>query len=144
MDEVNQNYKCHICSINGLNHEEWKDHFANNKEHLKKVEILVKKKYYCNKCECQFEDQRRYDRHTESKKHKEGRLLFEELFCNKCSTQCRNKAELENHIKTKKHLNTNTKKTEEDFFCNKCSTQCHTNSEWDKHIKTKKHIKILI
>ena len=138
MDEVNNNYKCHICNMDGMIHEAWKEHNSSD-EHHEKVSKLIRKKYYCKKCDYQFEDQRRYDRHCESNKHRFGQLTLDELYCHKCNTQCSNKAKWDDHIKTKKHLSNDVKKTEEELFCSKCNTQCHNDSEWEKHIQTKKH-----
>ena len=138
MVEVEGNYKCFICNINGLTHQQWKDHQLYD-EHIALVKQLTKKQHYCKKCDYQFEDRRRFERHCESKKHKFGQLTIDELYCNKCNTQCQNKAKWDEHILTKKHLNDKEKTTSEELFCNKCNLQCHNNSEWEKHIKTKKH-----
>lgn len=138
MPEVDGDYICYICNIIGLTHEAWKEHQSDD-DHIEKVRRQVKKQWFCTKCDHQFDDQRRFDRHCESKKHKFGQLTMDELFCSKCNTQCQNKAKWDEHILTKKHVNTKVQKTEEELFCKKCHTQCHNDSEWEKHLKTKKH-----
>jgi hypothetical protein len=125
-----------------MTHDEWKDHHAEDKEHLKNVKSMQLKRFYCKKCDHQFENQRLFNRHCESKKHQFGQLTKEQLFCQKCNTQCQNKAKWDDHILTKKHLNTKVELTPEQLFCNKCSTQCHNSLEWNKHILTKKHNKV--
>ena len=138
MPEVDGNYTCYVCNIMGLTHQAWKDHHSTD-DHLAKVKRLTKNQLFCTKCNHQFENQRLFDRHCESKKHKFGQLTLDELFCHKCNTQCYNKAKWDEHILTRKHASTKVAKTQEELFCNKCNTQCHNDSEWAKHILTKKH-----
>ena len=138
MPEVDEDYTCYICNIMGLTHEAWKDHQSDD-DHIKKVKQITKKQWFCEKCDHQFESQRLFDRHCESKKHRFGQLTLDELFCHKCNTQCYNKAKWDEHVLTQKHISEKVNKTEEELFCKKCHTQCHNDSEWAKHIQTKKH-----
>jgi hypothetical protein len=140
MAEVESKYRCPICNVNELTHDEWKDHQLYD-EHRANVKRLLKNKYYCKKCEYQFETQRLFERHCESDKHKGLKMTKEQLYCKKCDIQCDNKAKWDDHILTKKHLNDKKKKTKEELCCLKCNTQCHNDSEWEKHLKTKKHIR---
>jgi len=140
MPEVEGNYECFICNIVGLTHEAWKEHQCDD-GHIEKVKRQIKKRWFCAKCDHQFEKQSLFDRHCASKKHRVGQLTSAELFCSKCNTQCDNKAKWDAHILTKKHTNTRIQKTEKELFCDGCHTQCHNDSEWEKHLKTKKHNK---
>jgi len=141
MAEVERDYSCNVCKLQFPSHSGYIDHVNNDKQHEKNHNAFIMNLWFCKKCDYQFESQRLFDRHCESKKHINGQLTSDDLFCNKCNTQCQNKAKWDEHILTRKHTSTKVVKSEEDLFCNKCNTQCHNDYEMNKHVKTKKHLR---
>ena len=141
MDEVERNYQCFVCKTGEMmTHEEWKEHGYSDRMHLATVKHLIEKRLFCEKCDVQFEDQTRFNRHCRSNKHINGRLTQKDLYCAKCETQCTNKEKWDKHILTAKHLKEKEEElTEEQLYCSKCRTQTHNKGEWEKHCKTNKH-----
>ena len=129
---------CHHCELYGMSHREWLEH-QSDKDHLEVIKELLKKQWFCKKCNVQCYSKLTFDRHCQTDRHNGLKMTKEQLYCKKCDTQCQNKVKWDEHILTKKHLNTEKEKTEEELYCMKCHTQCHNDYEWDKHILTKKH-----
>ena len=141
MDEVkvNTNYKCGICDVENMTHEEWKEHFSTDKGHQKKVQEIVMKKLYCEKCDVQCNTQMLFAKHLTTKKHSgKGFLKPEDLFCKSCNLQCRTRFDYDNHLKTKLHA----KRVSgiNGYRCEICDYSCKLTHLWDQHCKTKKHL----
>lgn len=140
MDEVNVkcDYKCFICNVGNMTHEEWKEHHSADPVHRRKVLAAQHKRFYCEKCNVQCTKNCEYIRHCSSKKHTgKGTISAKELYCVKCETQCRNKSEWAAHLETRKH----TKENSANFTCQECDYTCKKEHLWAQHLKTTKHLR---
>ena len=136
--EVKCDYKCFICNVENMTHEEWKEHYSSDPGHLKKVKAAQHKRFYCEKCDVQCTKKSEYIRHCSSKKHTEkGIDSTKQLYCVKCEIQCRNNSEWIAHLETRKH----NKENRENYTCQECDYTCKKEHLWTQHIKTKKHIR---
>ena len=86
--EVKCDYKCFICNVENMTHEEWKEHYSSDPGHLKKVKAAQHKRFYCEKCDVQCTKKSEYIRHCSSKKHTEkGIDSTKQLYCVKFSAE---------------------------------------------------------
>jgi len=146
MDEIdvnflNRKFGCKTCSIENMNHEAWKNHFSNDKEHLRRVEEKVLKSLFCDKCEVQCKNRDQFERHCKTNTHKNPKV---KLYCEICEQKYRFNKEYLNHLETNKHKNKLTgSATKIQLYCETCDQMFRFKQEFLNHLETNKHKKKL-
>jgi hypothetical protein len=122
------------------------EHYLLNEPTLISVSPYVDKiNYFCNKCNKQFNNKAEYQKHIESKTHKncENNVIQQnetkkthKYCCDSCQFNTDNKKDYSKHLSTPKHNNrVFSQKNTQDFICNCGKKYIHRQGLW-KHKKT--------
>jgi hypothetical protein len=102
-----------------------------------------KEESYCEKCDLQCSSVCDYNKHCDTKKHKNNTPIS--LECDICKIKCISEFHISRHLQTKKHKDMveSGKVSEEkiSLHCETCNITCPSQATMKTHLQTKKHMK---
>jgi hypothetical protein len=105
------------------------------------MDIIIEKKYNCEKCKYSTDTKLNWLYHLDSNKHKRGGKLLTDT-CSECNYVATNHWNLKYHIASQ-HSTIEERKKQK-YYCNICDTVFFCKLYMDKHNEGKKHKKMLL
>ena len=112
---------------------------------MENKDVLKEYKFICNQCNFKCNEKSRWEKHTESEKHKTGQRKKRCDYggpykCERCEYETENSTTYKQHI-LNEHSNKEEREKGFKYYCKLCDFGIFSNSLYEKHKLSDKHIK---